>query len=95
VSIDCNNYDYIEIACMHQYPIKLTLRTQSIVEGIALDTQLNASREECIKLMSDGEERLIVFLCVFQALGAAGSRGSQLPNASGLLANAIRALTEP
>jgi len=60
VSIDCNNYDYIEIACMHQYPIKLTLRTQSIVEGIALDTQLNASREECIKLMSDGEERLIV-----------------------------------
>jgi len=58
--ISCTDYDYIEIACMYRYPIRLTLRSGSIVEGIALDTQRNEDKEECMKIDSDGSEKLVV-----------------------------------
>ncbi|WP_339725434.1 Rho-binding antiterminator [uncultured Paraglaciecola sp.] len=48
--ISCNEYDYIEIVCMFQYPIKITMKTGEIIEGTALDTQYNSGREECIKV---------------------------------------------
>ena len=50
MAIDCKNYDFVEIACMHRYPIKLTLRDDSVVKGVAVDTQRNDDREECIKI---------------------------------------------
>lgn len=58
--ISCSEYDYIEIICMHHYPIILTLKSGEAVEGIALDTQYNAQREECIKVNCDGNEKLVV-----------------------------------
>lgn len=58
--ISCNDHDYIEIACMYRYPIRLTLRSDSIVDGIALDTQRNENKEECIKIDCDGSEKLVV-----------------------------------
>ena len=60
MAIDCKNYDFVEIACMHRYPIKLTLRDSSIVKGVAIDTQRNNEREECIKIDSGNTEQLIV-----------------------------------
>ena len=54
--ISCNEYDYIEIVCMYRYPIKITLKSGSVVNCIALDTQRNESREECIKVKTDAEE---------------------------------------
>ena len=58
--ISCSDYDYIEIVCMHRYPIKLTLRSGEQVEGVALDTQRNQDKEECIKLSVSGQEQLVV-----------------------------------
>jgi Rho-binding antiterminator len=58
--ISCGQYDYIEIACMYRFPVRLTLRSNDVVEGIAMDTQLNENREECIKVESEGVERLVV-----------------------------------
>ncbi|MFV8463375.1 Rho-binding antiterminator [Vibrio campbellii] len=58
--ISCSDYDYIEIVCMYRYPIKLTLRSGEQVEGVALDTQRNQDKEECIKLSVSGQEQLVV-----------------------------------
>jgi Rho-binding antiterminator len=57
--ISCNEYDYVEIVCMHRYPVKITLKTGTVIEGIALDTQYNLARRECIKLDVDDCETLI------------------------------------
>lgn len=58
--ISCNQHDYIEIVCMYHYPIKLTLRSGDIIQGIALDTQRNDQRDECIKIEMEGVEQLVV-----------------------------------
>ncbi len=57
--ISCSNYDYIEIACLYHYPIKLTMTSGETIECTALDTQRNESREECIKVVVNGKERLV------------------------------------
>ena len=58
--ISCQQYDYIEIACMYRYPVKLTMKSGTVIEAKALDTARNDNREECIKVLMDGNEKLIV-----------------------------------
>ena len=58
--ISCEQYDYVEIACMYNYPIKLILKSGCELKGIAYDTQRNEIREECLKLKADKTEHLIV-----------------------------------
>ncbi|MEH6442546.1 MAG: Rho-binding antiterminator [Oceanospirillaceae bacterium] len=58
--ISCAQYDYIEIVCMFNYPVKLTLNTGEIIEGVALDTLRNQQREELIKIKTDNRETLVV-----------------------------------
>ncbi|MBX2879338.1 MAG: Rho-binding antiterminator [Granulosicoccus sp.] len=57
--ISCNDYDYIEIACLYHYPIKLTLKTGGVIEGRALDTQRINAREEGIKVDVSGTQSTI------------------------------------
>ena len=47
--ISCDQYDYIEIVCTFQYPIKVTMKLGDVVECVALDTARNENKEECIK----------------------------------------------
>lgn len=58
--ISCDHHDYIEIVCTFLYPIKLTMQRGDVIEGIALDTQRDANKNECIKITVQGVERLIV-----------------------------------
>lgn len=48
--ISCSDYDYIEIACMHRYPVRLSMKNGEKIEGTALDTARNDARIECIKI---------------------------------------------
>ncbi|MFN0158046.1 MAG: Rho-binding antiterminator [Bacteroidota bacterium] len=57
--ISCSNYDFVEIACMHRYPIKLTMKTGVTLECIAVDTKNNEARQECIKVNVNGTETLV------------------------------------
>lgn len=57
--ISCDQHDYIEIACMYRYPIKLTMKSGSVIECTALDTQRNDNGEECIKVAFRGVENLV------------------------------------
>ena len=58
--IACDLHDYIEIACTYGYKIILTMNSGDVVEGVALDTQLNSERTECIKIKHGKQESLIV-----------------------------------
>ncbi|MEN0036992.1 MAG: Rho-binding antiterminator [Cellvibrio sp.] len=58
--ISCNQHDYIEIVCMYHYPLKLTLKSGDVIEGVAQDTQRNDNRDECIKITTEAGEQLVV-----------------------------------
>lgn len=58
--ISCNDYDYIEIACTYQLPLKLTLKSGEIIHCIATDTSVNEAREECVRVVIDSSKRLVV-----------------------------------
>ena len=58
--ISCNQYDYIEIACMHRCPIVLTMKSGENLVCVALDTQVDEAHRECIKVSAEGVERLVV-----------------------------------
>ncbi len=58
--ISCDQHDHIEVACMFQYPLKLTMRSGIVIECIALDTRINENRDECILVKVDGTESLVV-----------------------------------
>ena len=58
--ISCSDYDYIEIVCMYQYPIKIMMKTGDLIECIALDTEYNPMREECMKVSVQGVETTVI-----------------------------------
>lgn len=57
--MNCEQHDYIEIVCMHQYPIQLTMKSGEIILGKAIDTSYNEAREECIKMNVDNHISLV------------------------------------
>ena len=62
--ISCNQYDYIEIACMHRLSIELILKNGDGVCGVATDTKRNANRDECIVVNVNSELQLIVLTTI-------------------------------
>lgn len=60
--ISCSEYDYIEIVCIYRYPVRLTLKSGEIIEAVALDTQRNSSRQECIKVGREDEDSMLIVL---------------------------------
>ena len=58
--ISCDQHDYVEIACLYRYRVKLTLECGEAVEGIALDVLYNNSREECIKIRRSNTDNLVI-----------------------------------
>jgi Rho-binding antiterminator len=48
--ISCHLHDFIEIACMYRYRVRLTLRDGSTLSGIAQDTAVESNQREVLKL---------------------------------------------
>lgn len=57
--ISCQQYDYIEIACLFKLPVTLTLLNGQQLSGQAVDTRYNAQHQECIVLVTSMGEQLI------------------------------------
>lgn len=57
-TISCELHDYIEIACMHGYRVKLTLRDGQTVEGKALDTLTTADKREYLVIDNGQKEHV-------------------------------------
>ncbi len=55
--ISCDLHDYLEIACMYQYRVKLKLKANQSLEGKALDIATIDKREYLI--IEDGERHQI------------------------------------
>ena len=58
--ISCEHHDYIEIACLYSYRVRLMLDSGAELEGTAVDTGRNQSKEECIKIRVGNADNLVV-----------------------------------
>ncbi|SJM92666.1 Modulator of Rho-dependent transcription termination [Crenothrix polyspora] len=56
-NISCDLHDYIEIACLYGYQVKLTLKNQQSIEGKAVDI-ITADKREYL-LIDNGEHQRI------------------------------------
>lgn len=53
--VTCNQYDFIEIACMFKLPVEITLKNGETYQGSAFDTGFDLQRQECLFLDINGE----------------------------------------
>ncbi|CAE6933992.1 COG4568 Transcriptional antiterminator [Vibrio sp. B1REV9] len=53
--VTCNQYDFIELACMFNILIEITLKNGEQHQGKALDTGYDMERQECLFLDVEGE----------------------------------------
>ncbi|MDF2155849.1 Rho-binding antiterminator [Vibrio sp. CAU 1672] len=53
--ITCRQYDYIEIACMYNLPVEITLKNGMKHQGTAFDTGYDMQRQECLFIDVEGE----------------------------------------
>ena len=59
--ISCADHDYVEIACMYRYEVKLVLENGQIVQGKAFQTAYDENKEECIVLKTEiGNEEIVL-----------------------------------
>lgn len=58
--ISCEQHYYIEIACLYNYRVRLTLDSGVHLEGIAVDAVRNHHKEECIKIRDGSSGHLVV-----------------------------------
>jgi Rho-binding antiterminator len=56
-NISCDLHDYIEIACLYGYQVKLTLKDQQSIEGKAVDI-ITADKREYLLLDNDQHQRI-------------------------------------
>lgn len=58
--ISCEQHDYIEIACLYNYRVRLIFDSGAELEGTAVDTERNHNNEECIKIRVSNADNLVV-----------------------------------
>lgn len=57
--IPCELHDFVEVACMYGYRLKLTLKNQQIIEGKAVDIVNSSENRECLVIDQDDDKRHI------------------------------------
>jgi Rho-binding antiterminator len=58
-TISCELHDYLEIACLYGYRVKLTLKDQRIIEGKSLDVVTTAEKREYLIIDTGHEQQQI------------------------------------
>lgn len=51
--IDCELHDFIEVACMYGYQVRLVLKNQQIIEGQAKDIVTTAEKREFLVIENE------------------------------------------
>lgn len=51
--IDCTLHDYLEIACMFHYDVRVALQDGATVEGRAITTSTHPDKSEALELATD------------------------------------------
>ncbi|SFP90093.1 transcriptional antiterminator, Rof [Nitrosomonas cryotolerans] len=52
----CDLHDYVEVACMYHYQLKLILKDNQIIEGKAIDIITSTEKQEYL-IISNGQEQ--------------------------------------
>lgn len=55
--ISCELHDFVEVACMYGYRLKLILKNSQIIEGKAIDIENSAEKGECLVISHDDNTR--------------------------------------
>ena len=57
-ALSCELHDYIEIACLYEYRLKLTLKNEQTIKGKAKDIVTTAEKREYL-IIEDGLEQRV------------------------------------
>lgn len=57
--IQCQRYDFIEIACMRRYLLSIELNDETALVGTAIDTKTQADKTEWLVIEQDGQSQSI------------------------------------
>ena len=58
-SIACELYDYVELACMYQYRLRVCTTDGQSLEGTAVDARADGNGNEFIAMRAPGRELLV------------------------------------
>jgi Rho-binding antiterminator len=54
----CELHDYLEIACMYGYRVKLTLKDRKTIEGLAINIITTAEKREFLLIENEGIHKI-------------------------------------
>ena len=54
-AISCELHDFVEVACMYGYQLRLILKNNQIIEGKAIDIVKSPERRECLVIDNDSK----------------------------------------
>ena len=57
-AISCDLHDFVEVACMYGYQLKLILKNDQIIEGKAIDIVNSPEKNECLVIDSDTRQQV-------------------------------------
>ncbi len=58
-AISCELHDFVEVACMYGYQLKLILKDQQTLEGKAIDIVNSADKGECLVIVNNDTKQQI------------------------------------
>ncbi|MDH5480886.1 MAG: Rho-binding antiterminator [Nitrosomonas sp.] len=58
-AISCELHDFVEVACMYGYQLKLTLKDSQTMEGKAIDIICSTNTGECLVIDNQGTKQQI------------------------------------
>lgn len=57
-AISCDLHDFVEVACMYGYRLRLILKNNQIIEGKAIDIVNSPEKHECLVIDSDSRQQV-------------------------------------
>ena len=59
-AITCEQHDFIEVACMYGYQLKLILKDKQVMEGKAIDIVSSIEKGECLVIDDNVNQQHVV-----------------------------------
>ena len=57
-AISCELHDFVEVACMYRYQLKLILKNKQTIEGKAIDIVNSSENRECLVLDGNPQQQI-------------------------------------
>ena len=57
-AISCELHDFVEVACMYGYRLRLILKNDQVIEGKAIDIVNSPKKRECLVIEGDSMQHI-------------------------------------